>query len=78
MVERSLHGRSRCKLEKAGCHLMDELPHCFSDDYSREEMSRVVIHAFDKRLNEYADSFAIRAGEGARITALDKQGDVAW
>lgn len=120
MVERSLHGLPRPKLEKAGSHVMDELLHWLSDDYAREEMSRLVIPAFDKRLNEYSNLFAIRAGEepqaplmrtfkrvvenvfgedeahiarimaaiiiwwqpisaeGARITALDKKGDVAW
>ncbi len=120
MVERSLHGLPRPKLEKAGSHIMGELLHWLSGDYSREEISRLVIPAFDKRLNEYSDLFVVHAGEepqvplmrtfkrvvenvfgeddahiarimavilmwwqpisteGARITALDKKGDVAW
>ena len=120
MVERSLQGLPRQKLEKAGSHLMDEILAWLSDDYSREEISRLVIPAFDKRLNEYSGLFVICSGEepqtpllrtfrqivenvfsedeahiaqimaailmwwqpiseeGARITALDKKGEVAW
>ncbi|MGH7146938.1 MAG: hypothetical protein ACREIJ_03450 [Nitrospiraceae bacterium] len=120
MVERSLHGLPRTKVEKAGSHMMDELLHWLSDDYSREEMSRLVIPAFDKRLNEYSELFVIRSGEepqaplmrtfkrivenvfgedeahiarimaavllwwqpisaeGARITDLDRKGEVVW
>lgn len=120
MVERSLHGLPRAKLEKAASHVMDELLRWLSDDYSREEISRLVIPAFDKRLNEYSELFVIRAGEepraplmrtfkrivenvfeeeeahiartmaaillwwqpvsaeGARFTALDSDGVVAW
>ena len=63
MVERSLLGLSRTKVEKAGSHMMDELLHWLSDDYSREEISRLVIPAFDKRLNEYSELFVIRPGE---------------
>jgi len=120
MVERSLQALPRPKLEKAGSHLMDELLAWLSDDYSHDEISRLVIPAFDKRLNEYSDLFLIRSGEepqapllrtfkhivenvfveneahiaqimaavlmwwqpiseeGARITALDRKGEVAW
>lgn len=120
MVERSLQGLPRPKLEKAGSHLMEELLIWLSDDYSREEISRLVIPAFNKRLNEYSELFVIRSGEepqtplmrtfkrivenvfgeddahiarimaailmwwqpisseGARITALDSKGEVAW
>ncbi len=63
MVERSLHGLPRPKLEKAGSHIMDELLRWLSDDYSREEMSRLVIPAFDRRLSEYSELFVIRSGE---------------
>jgi hypothetical protein len=63
MVEWSLHGLPRPKLEAAGSYLMDELLQWFSDDYSREEISRLVIPAFDRRLNEYSELFVIRLGE---------------
>ena len=63
MVERSLHGLPRARVEKAGSHMMDELLHWLSNDYSREEMSRLVIPAFDKRLREYSELFVIRSGE---------------
>ncbi len=120
MVERSLHGLPRPKLEKAGSHIMDELLQWLSDDYSREEISRIVIPTFDRRLNEYSELFVIQSGEepqaplmrtfkrivenvfgedeahiarimaailiwwqpisaeGASVTALDGQGEVAW
>lgn len=120
MVERSLQGLPRPRLEKAGSHLMDELLAWLGDDYSHDEISRFVIPAFDKRLNEYSGLFVIHSGEepqapllrtfkqivenvfsedeahiaqimaailiwwqpisveGARITALDKKGEVAW
>ncbi|MDE2323193.1 MAG: hypothetical protein KGL51_00755 [Betaproteobacteria bacterium] len=120
IVERSLQGLPRPKLEKTGSHLMEELLAWLSDDYSHDEISRLVIPAFDKRLNEYSGLFVIRAGEepqapllrtfkqivenvfgedeapiaqivaallmwwqpiseeGARITALDKMGEIAW
>jgi len=99
---------------------MDEILAWLSDGYSREEISRLVIPAFDKRLNEYSGLFVVRSGEepqapllrtfkqivenvfgedeahiaqimaailiwwqpiaeeGARITALEKKGEVAW
>ncbi len=120
MVEQSLHGLSRPKLELAGSHMMDELLHWLSEDYSFEEMSRFVIPALDKRLNEYSELFVVHAREqprvplmrtfkrivenvldeddahiarvmaaillwwqpisveGARITDLDRKGEVAW
>ena len=120
MVERSLQGLPRPKLEKAGSVLMDHLLAWFAEDYSKTDMSRLVIPAFEKRLDEYSSLFAVKAGEqprapmmrtfkrivehvfgedeahvaritaalllwwkpiseeGARITALDKQGEVSW
>lgn len=120
MVERSLQGLSRPRLEKAGSYLMEELLAWLGDDYSHDEISRLVTPAFDKRLNEYSGQFVIRSGEepqapllrtfkqivenvfgedeahiaqimcailiwwqpismeGARITALDKKGEVTW
>lgn len=120
MVECSLQGLPRARLEKAGSYLMEELLAWLGDDYSHDEISRLVIPAFDKRMNEYSGQFVIRPGEeskapllrtfkqivenvfgedeahiaqimsaillwwqpisveGARITALDKKGDVAW
>jgi len=100
--------------------MMDELLHWLSEDYSFEEMSRFVIPALDKRLNEYSELFVVHAREqprvplmrtfkrivenvldeddahiarvmaaillwwqpisveGARITDLDRKGEVAW
>jgi len=120
MVERSLHGLPRPKLEKAGSFLMDHLLAWLSEDYPKTDMSKLVIPAFEKRLDEYSTLFVINAGEeprapmlrtfkriveyvfgedeahiaritaalllwwkpiseeGARITALDKQGEVSW
>lgn len=120
MVECSLQGLPRPKLEKAGAHLMDQLLAWLGDDYSHDEISRLVIPAFDKRLSEYSGLFVISPGdepqapllrtfkkivenvfgddeahiaqimaailmwwqpiseEGARITALDNKGEVAW
>ncbi len=120
MVERSLQGLPRPRLEKAGSYLMEELLAWLGDDYSQDEISRFVIPAFDKRLNEYSGQFVMRSGEeprapllrtfkqvvenvfgedeahiaqimaalllwwqpisieGARITAMDKKGEVAW
>jgi len=120
MMERALHSLPRAKLEKAGSSLMDQLLAWLGEDYSRDDMSRLVIPAFKKRLDEYSSLFVIKPGEearvplmrtfkrivehvfgedeahiarimaavllwwqpiseeGARITALDKQGEVAW
>jgi hypothetical protein len=63
MVECSLHGLPRPRLEMAGSHLMDELLAWLNDDYSSEEMSRLVIPAFRKRLDEYTSSFVIGTDE---------------
>lgn len=63
MVERSFQALPRPKLEKAGSHLMDEVLAWLSDDYSKDEISRLVIPAFDKRLNKYSDLFVTRLGE---------------
>lgn len=70
MVERSLQSLPRPKLEKAGSHLMDSLLTWLSDEYSQDEISRLVIPAFDQRLNEYADLFVIRPGEEPRASVL--------
>lgn len=70
MVECSLHGLPRAKVEKAGSYIMDELLRWLSDDYSREEISSLVIPAFDKRLNEYSQLFAIRSGEEPRAPLM--------
>jgi hypothetical protein len=120
MVERSLHGLPRPKLEKAGSAIMDHLLAWLAKDYSKTDMSRLVIPAFEKRLDEYSSLFVVRPGEeprapmmrtfkrivehvfgedeahiarisaaillwwkpiseeGARITGLDKQGEVSW
>ena len=120
MIERSFHGLRRSKLEKAGSSLMDALLAWLAEDYSKDDMSRLVIPAFKKRLDEYSSLFVIKPGEesrvplmrtfkrvvehvfgeddahiarimaaillwwqpiseeGARITALDKQGEVSW
>lgn len=63
MVERSLHWLPRPKLEKMGSHIMEELLRWLSEDYSPDEISRLVIPAFDRRLNEYSELFAIRSSE---------------
>ena len=120
MVERSLYGLPRPKLEKAGSAIMDHLLAWFAEDYSKTDMSRLVIPAFEKRLDEYSSLFAVKPAEepraammrtfkrivehvfgedeahiarisaaimlwwkpiseeGARITGLDKQGEVSW
>ena len=70
MVERSLQGLPRPRLEKAGSHLMDELLAWLGDDYSHEEISQFVIPAFDKRLNEYSGLFVIQSGEEPRAASL--------
>lgn len=70
MVERSLQGLPRSKLEKAGNYLMDELLAWLSDDYSYDEISRLVIPAFEKRLNEYSGLFVLRSGEAAQAPLL--------
>ncbi len=70
MVERSLQGLPRYKLEKAGSVLMDHLLDWFAEDYSRTDMSRLVIPAFEKRLDEYSSLFVIRAGEQPRAPMI--------
>ena len=70
MVERSLQTLPSTKLVKAGCHMMDELLAWLSDDYSPDEISRLVIPAFDKRLNEYSCLFVIRSGDEPRSPLL--------
>ena len=70
MVERSLHGLPREKLEKAGSLLMDELLAWLSQSYSREDIPRLVIPAFKKRLDEYSSLFVIKPGEEPRIPLM--------
>ena len=70
MVERSFQALPRPKLEKAASYLMDEILAWLSDDYSKDEISRLVIPAFDKRLNEYSDLFVIRPGEETQAPLL--------
>jgi len=70
MVERSLHGLPRPQLEMAGSHLMAELLAWLSDDYSSEEMSRLVIPAFRKRIDEYSSSFVIGENENPKAPMM--------
>lgn len=63
MVERSIQSLPRHRLKNAGAYLMDEILAWLSDEYSRDEISRLVIPAFDKRLKEYSELFVIQPGE---------------
>ena len=49
---------------------MDHLLDWFAEDYSRTDMSRLVIPAFEKRLDEYTSLFVIRAGEQPRAPMI--------
>ena len=70
MVERSLHGLPREKLELAGSSIMDELLQWFSQDYSSAEVSTLVIPSFERRLEEYAALFQLRQGEQPNAATL--------
>ena len=70
MVERSLHGLPRQRLELAGSTIMDQLLQWFSQDYSSEEIRTLVIPVFEQRLDEYSELFQVRQGEEPRSALL--------
>lgn len=70
MVERSLHGLPRTRLEKAGSYLMDELFAWLSDDYSHDEIASLVVPAFKKRIHEYSEAFVLHPGEEPQAALL--------